>query len=75
MGVGGKWEFIGEPSKKSQKRKFYNVRCGVEFHVSNRYPMSINESNLFHQTLRVFNGDIVAVGDDVLLSAEEDMPP
>lgn len=27
------------------------------------------------QALKVFNGDVVHVGDDVLLSAEEDKPP
>jgi len=25
VGVGGKWEFLGEPSKTTAKRKFYNV--------------------------------------------------
>eukprot|EP00613_Pedinella_sp_CCMP2098_P036607 CAMPEP_0171801942 /NCGR_PEP_ID=MMETSP0991-20121206/72526_1 /TAXON_ID=483369 /ORGANISM="non described non described, Strain CCMP2098" /LENGTH=584 /DNA_ID=CAMNT_0012413641 /DNA_START=48 /DNA_END=1802 /DNA_ORIENTATION=- len=50
VGVGGKWEFIGEPFKKSQRRRFYNA-------------------------LRVFNGDVVRIGDGVLLSAEENKPP
>lgn len=25
VGVGGKWEFVGEPSKRNARRKYYNV--------------------------------------------------
>eukprot|EP00614_Pseudopedinella_elastica_P012938 CAMPEP_0172608898 /NCGR_PEP_ID=MMETSP1068-20121228/28940_1 /TAXON_ID=35684 /ORGANISM="Pseudopedinella elastica, Strain CCMP716" /LENGTH=901 /DNA_ID=CAMNT_0013412283 /DNA_START=100 /DNA_END=2805 /DNA_ORIENTATION=- len=49
-GPGGKWEFLGDPIKKSARKKYYD-------------------------SLKVFNGDIVHVDDDVLLSAEEGMPP
>ena len=31
VGPGGKWEFIGTPSKKTARRKYYSVGCCIIF--------------------------------------------
>jgi hypothetical protein len=36
VGVGGKWEFLGEPSKTTAKRKFYNVSYLAKRNTGNR---------------------------------------
>lgn len=70
VGVGGKWQFVGEPIKKNARRKFYDV--------SGIYAPAVHQTVMifgFLQALKVFSGDTVHVGDDVLLSASDNMPP